>query len=226
MNCAVDSKVIKKETNSISPISILGLNIKQNISHESFVKYLKDVKEGPTIECLTFLAFFLQAERFLRDCDSSCPWDLPQDVPHPNGFFANITFDEFVHFNNAIVSELRVTRHCILHNQGIKDKSYYKQQKRYFSDYSSIYKKMDANLNTENQDGHALPFLDKVKARMDIAVGEKLPISFEYLYHAQLALLDRVGLKSNYYNVTWSLKEGATDHVFKLDLTYDFKPFY
>lgn len=226
LNSVPAAEIIKKGVNPLSPISILGLNIKQNVKENDLADYLKSVKRGATLECLTFLAFFLQTEMFLKDCDSKCFWDLPRHIPRPNGFFGNIAFDDFIHFNKVIVSELRATRHCILHNRGIKDEAYASSQKKYFSDYAEIYRKIDQNLAAGDGGKKGLKFLDKVLARMGIPIGKTLPIQFDYIYHGQLALLDRIGIKSNYYSVAWSLKEGAVESVFQPGSSYDFKPFY
>lgn len=226
LNSVASAQIIKKDVNPLSPISILGLNIKQNVKENDLAEYLKSVKRGATLECLTFLAFFLQAEMFLKECDEKCFWDLPSQVPKPNGFFGNISFDDFIHFNKVIVSELRATRHCILHNRGIKDASYVESHQKYFSNYEEIYKKINQNLSAGDGEKQGLKFLEKVLERMKTPEGAQLPIPFEYLYHGQLALLDRIGIKSNYYSVAWSLKEGAVESVFQSGSSYDFKPFY
>lgn len=227
INGSHEDMVFKKGNRPLRPISILGLNVDQNVTDDELSIYLKAVRRGATLEVLHFLEMFLLAERFLKNCDSGRPWELPQNVPPPNKegvFFGNVPFDTFLNFNNVCTAEVQATRHCLLHNRGIRDRDYKWNEKKYFSDYVTVCRDFENRLKDRSPEG--LEYLDIVLNRMNTKQGHQLPMSFEYLYHTQMTLLDRIGLKCGYYAVTWSLREGAAQKVFSEVGGFTLKPFY
>jgi len=207
---ALLSSIVAAGWKSFSPSSILGSNVQQSISEGEINEFLSSLKASQSLEKTHFLALFALAEGILFDLDSERPWALQEPLKSPNGFFANLSFDDFVRINNKVVSEIRETRHCLLHRGGSKDQKYLERMQTFFPDLDREFKLLpDYN------------YIPSILARIKQEVGVPLSIDFDYLFMTQCFLLDRIGIKSGYYLKAWSLREDGLDGIFE---PFELKP--